>query len=310
MGDLRLQALTNYVSFRNNDLVKRCLYLLGGSRFPDGRVAAGLFIRPAVEADDTWLFDYSLMYPVALEEYLQETGDEEALNDLYDIAMQQIEISLRRCGPDGLLGADSVADSFIDWSERLDKTAAAQAVLIYALRYARRLARRKNDYSQANWLLERQDALKRAAMKAFWDETQHCFVSNGQVSAASQIWMVLADVPSPEEALAAMKKAMQLPDEPLMATPYLHHYYVLALLRVGLREEALAHLKEYWGSMLSAGADTFWECWDPNDPERSPYGGGAVNSYCHAWSCTPAFLLERCFFPRRETAGEPFAIKN
>ena len=27
VGDLRLQALTNYVTYKANDLVKRCLYL-------------------------------------------------------------------------------------------------------------------------------------------------------------------------------------------------------------------------------------------------------------------------------------------
>ena len=37
VGDLRLMALTNSVSFRQFDIVKRCLYLFAGSRFPDGR---------------------------------------------------------------------------------------------------------------------------------------------------------------------------------------------------------------------------------------------------------------------------------
>ena len=68
---------------------------------------------------------------------------------------------------------------------------------------------------------------------------------------------------------------------------------MMALLRSGLREEAVTHLKEYWGGMLDAGADTFWECWDGEDPDRSPYGGSIVNSYCHAWSCTPAYIINR-----------------
>ena len=72
MGDLRLQALVNSATFRHMNLVKRCLYLFGGSRFPDGRVSACIFTKPSVQADDTWLFDYSLFYTVALEEYLEE----------------------------------------------------------------------------------------------------------------------------------------------------------------------------------------------------------------------------------------------
>ena len=293
VGDFRLQALTNYVSFRNYDLVKRCLYLFGGSRFPDGRVSACLFTRPTVEADDTYLMDYSLMYVVSLEEYLQETGDEEALNDLYDIAMQQIEYAMRQCGSDDIVNEQVVKDTFIDWGDDMEKTACAQGVLIVALRYARRLARRRNDWSQANWLLQRHDALRKAAYQRFWKEEEGCFVSNGQISEASQIWMVLADVVEPEKAEKAMRKALTLQEGPGIQTPYLHHYYVMALLRSGLREEAVTHLKEYWGGMLDAGADTFWECWDGKDPDRSPYGGSVVNSYCHAWSCTPAYIIER-----------------
>lgn len=286
-------ALTNAVSFRNFDLVKRCLYLFGGSRFPDGRVSANVFTKPTVEADDTFLFDYALLYTVTLEEYLQDTGDTEALDDLYDIAMQQVEYALRQLDSTGTVGAEAVKDSFIDWCDELEKSACASAVLLYALRYARRLARRRNDWSQANYLLQQHDALRKAAMERFWNEEQGCFVSQGQISAASQVWMVLADVCSPEQAARAMGKTLTLTEGPRMSTPYMHHYYVMALLRVGLRREAEEHLRHYWGSMLDAGADTFWECWDPEHPERSPYGGSVVNSFCHAWSCTPAYIIEK-----------------
>ena len=321
MGDLRLQAAANYATFRQNDLVKRCLYLFAGSRFPGGRVAACVFTQPTVQADDTWLFDYSLFFAVALEEYLQETDDTEALSDLYDVAMQQIEMSIRMCEetPNGglLLTKDAAKDAFIDWTEGMEKRAAAQAVIIYAIRYARRLARRKNDYSQASWLMEQQEKLRKGAQEILWDAEKKCYVSDGQISPHSQIWMVLADVPSPEESAAlmgricaeenAMRKEESGPEgntedvlvksltEYPLATPYMHHYYVMALLRAGLKEQARDHMRSYWGSMLEAGADTFWETWDPKDPNASPYGGAVINSYCHAWSCTPAFLITKYF---------------
>ena len=316
MGDLRLQALTNYVSFKNYDLVKRCLYLFAGSRFPDGRVSACIFTKPSVEADDTWLFDYSLLFTIALDDYLRETNDEEALHDLYDVAMQQIELALSYCGPDHLLNEEACDAAFIDWTEGLDKHAAAQAVLICAIRSARRLARRKNDWSQGGWLMEQEDTLKKAALAAFWDAERGCFLScraeragdgslrgevseragdgspRGQISVASQVWMTLADVLPPEEARALMERALEIGSDFPMMTPYMHHYYVMALLRTGLREQALQHIRDYWGSMIEAGADTFWEAWNPSDPGASPYGGRVINSYCHAWSCTPAYIME------------------
>ena len=295
MGDLRLEAMANYASFRNYDLVKRCLYLFGGTRFPDGRVSACVFMEPEPEADDTFLFDYAMMYPVALEEYLHETGDAEALEDLYEIAMEQIAYGLSQCSQRNLISTEAVAAAFIDWNEDLDKTACAQGVLIYAMDYAIALAERKNDAARADDLRSRQSALREAAGKAFWSKEKQCFVSNGQASPASQTWMVLSGVSTPEQALSALEQAAALGRDIPMQTPYLHHYYVAALLKAGLKKKAVSHLKAYWGSMLEAGADTFWEAWDPERPDYSPYGGTAINSYCHAWSCGPAYVLSRYF---------------
>ena len=80
-----------------------------------------------------------------------------------------------------------------------------------------------------------------------------------------------------------------------MVTPYLYHHYVQALLDVGERDKALQVLTDYWGGMVKEGADTFWELYDPSDPNASPYGGTIVNSYCHAWSCAPAFFLRKYY---------------
>lgn len=293
VGDFRLQALVNYVSFKNYNLVKRCLYLFAGSRFPDGRVSACIFTKPAVEADDTYLFDYALLYPVILEEYLQETDDQETLHDLYDIAMQQITLSLQQCDSDYIISNQAEKSTFVDWCEGLDKTACAQAILIYAIGYAVRLAKRKDDLSQADWLTEQLNHLRKAAREHFWCPEKKRFISAGQISAASQVWMVLAGVLEPEEMTELMNCSGEFLNEYPLRTPYMHHYYAMALIESGLKEKAMEHMKAYWGSMVNAGADTFWETWTPDDPDASPYGGSVVNSCCHAWSCTPAYMMRR-----------------
>ena len=77
------------------------------------------------------------------------------------------------------------------------------------------------------------------------------------------------------------------------AAPYLRHHHIVALLQSGLREEAVAEIKAYWGAMVAYGADTFWEIFDPQHPDFSPYGSKLINSYCHAWSCTPAWFIRQ-----------------
>ena len=54
LGDLRLQALANYESFKQNDLVKRCLYLFGAMTTEDGRISANVFTKPYPIPDDTF----------------------------------------------------------------------------------------------------------------------------------------------------------------------------------------------------------------------------------------------------------------
>ena len=93
IGDLRVQALANYATYRNNDLVKRCLYLFAGSTFDDGRVSACIFTEPAVEADDTQMFDYSLLFLPTLLDYYRATSDRGTLEDLYPTALRQIELA-------------------------------------------------------------------------------------------------------------------------------------------------------------------------------------------------------------------------
>jgi hypothetical protein len=76
-----------------------------------------------------------------------------------------------------------------------------------------------------------------------------------------------------------------------MSSAYLYHYYIEALMKCGRNEEALRVIRSFWGGMIAEGADTFWEVYMPENKNFSPYGSVAILSYCHAWSCTPAYFL-------------------
>ncbi|QTH41011.1 sugar hydrolase [Cohnella sp. LGH] len=292
LGDLRLQALANYATFRNDVLVKRCLYLFAGVPDERGRVSANLFIAPELIADDTYLFDYSLFFTVTLYDYYEATGDAVTLKDLWPIARRQVELALERLDDRGVVRDEETWWSFIDWHESLNKQAPSHAVLIYALRRASRLAEAVGCASEGEFERRLTDA-ERAAMEALWDADQGFFVSGEerQVSWAAQIWMALAEVLPREENKALMKRLLTQRPEISPTTPYMYHHLAEALLAVGLKDEAVEFIKSYWGGMLKNGADTFWELYDPGNPDFSPYGSPLINSYCHAWSCTPTYLI-------------------
>jgi hypothetical protein len=82
---------------------------------------------------------------------------------------------------------------------------------------------------------------------------------------------------------------MQNVDYP--GAPYLYHYVIEAMIQCGMKQEAKDMLVNYWGGMVKKGADTFWEVYDAKDDFLSPNNFFRVNSYCHAWSCTPVYYI-------------------
>ena len=60
-----------------------------------------------------------------------------------------------------------------------------------------------------------------------------------------------------------------------------------------MRQEAKQALATYWGGMVEKGADTFWETYVSQDDFLSQYNFYPLNSYCHAWSCTPVYFIRK-----------------
>ena len=292
LGDLRLQALANYASYRNNDLVKRCLYLFAGVADEAGRLPACLFLEPEIEADDTRMFDYALFFIPTLLEYLRQTGDRAAALELLPTALRQLELSEGQFDGDLVRDSDQLGWCFVDWNLNLNKQASAQAIWLYCAKAALELCDRLGREAPEGLVTvieRRAEAMRRA----WFDPARGVFVSGAgrQVSWASQVWAVLAGVVEGEEAAACLDAVRQMPDALGMVTPYMMHHYIEALCRVGRRAEARDAMRGYWGAMVDLGADTFWELFNPEDPDESPYGSPVVNSYCHAWSCTPTWFL-------------------
>ena len=299
LGDLRLQAMADYYTYRDYDMVKACLYLFAALPMPDGWVGACLFLEPEPEVDDTFILDYSLLYVNALLDYYKATGDIETLRDLKDTAFLQIDLAAQRLDERSIIkDSDERGWCFLDWNLDLNRQAGAQGVLLYSLKAAFEIAVLLNDLDKKRVYDQLYYSCLNAANEHLWDEEAGFYVSGAdrQISWASQIWMILGGACDRSRARDILKR---LPGSEAfgMVTPYIHHYYIEALIESGERSKALNVIREYWGGMVKHGADTFWELYNPDNPYESPYGGTIVNSYCHAWSCAPAYFLRRYFTP-------------
>lgn len=297
LGDLRLQALTNGATFQNFDLVKRCLYLFAGLIRQDGVVGSCLYAEPHLIVDNIFLLDYSLLFVSTLLDYYHASGDAQTFGELATTAIRQIDAAMEYLQPDGIVEPEGRYSCFIDWKDGLHKQAAMHGVLLYSLRCGIELCSELGEQELTEKFTLAYEQGKLAALKVLWDKEQKFFVSGAdrQISWASQIWMCLAGVVEGQQAADLLKRAKQMANICDMATPYLFHHYIQALLECDEKELAITEIKRYWGGMLDAGADTFWELYNPENPLESPYGSSMVNSYCHAWSCTPSYLMRKIF---------------
>lgn len=295
LGDLRLQALVNAKTFRNFSLVKRCLYLFAGLVREDGAVGSCLYAEPRLLVDNIFLLDYSLFFVSVLLDYFQETGDMECLQELAPTAHRQLELARQHLGPNGVMEEEGRYVCFIDWKDGLNKQAAMQGVWLYTLRQGQILCENTGDPLHAAEYRDWYEQGRRAALNTLWDEERAMFFSGQahQFSWASQIWMCLAGVLDCSQAAKLLARTAQENEVVGMTTPYLYHHYIQALLECGETQRAVREIRRYWGGMIEKGADTFWELFDPEDPSATPYGSCMVNSYCHAWSCTPAYLMRQ-----------------
>ena len=294
LGDLRLQALADYASFDNTALVKRCLYLFAGMTTKEGKISANVFVQPKNIPDDTFLFEYSLFFISVLYDLHQAHPDENLVRELYPIAKKQIDLSLQMFDKDGKLIPDEDYPVFVDWSNEFNKDTAGQAEMIYVLKQFIFLAETIGE-ADINFYHEKLTLISRYARENLYRSERKLFVTgNEEFNIASQVWMVLAGVMSPEENREIMQTTIrEMFPITGIATPYMYHHIVEALFQAGLKDDAVTLMKNYWGKMIDLGADTFWEAFDPNQPDYSPYGSPIVNSYCHAWSCTPVYLIKK-----------------
>ena len=305
IGDLRLQALTNYVTFQNYDLVKRCLYLFAAVPLESGKTGGCLYIKPSVIVDTAInLFDYSLFFISCLYDYYMATNDMQTLEELWEIAYRQIELAEQSLDERSVVTdhPDNWWWCFIDWHKDLNKQAAAQAVYIFVSKQAEQLADILKDEDKRLYISRLIEKLEKAAVQYLWDDDNEFFVSGEmrQISWASQVWFAIAGIFSKEKTKKLLMSLKEKSPEIRMMTPYMHHCYIEALIAADMKSEAEAHIKKYWGGMVKAGADCFWEVYDMENPDLSAYGDRIINSYCHAWSCTPSYFIRKYFSGKQE----------
>ena len=296
IGDLRLEALTNYYTFNNLEIVKRCLYLFAAGECNElGFLPSFVYETPYYHSGATHIEDYALLYVVSVCDYFEHTGDRDVVNDLLKICKSQLASFKATLDKNLIATRQAGWFAFIDWCPGLECMTALQGVYLYTLARFRDLLMAMGDeeYEKYSALISE---VRSASKKHLYDESEKVFVNpsdNGQLSVHSQVWMILGGVITGEEAKKLLLSCLDNKDFKQPVTPYMRHYVIEAMLKLGMKGEAVQYLKKFWGGMVELGADTFWEAYIPDDLDFSPYNDRMINSLCHAWSCTPSYFIRK-----------------
>ena len=297
-GDLRLQALANYYTFDRREVVKRSMYLFAAGDYDAlGFLPAYIYETPYYFSGRDHIADYAMFFVCTVCDYFEHTGDRETLDELLPVCKEQMRAFENVLDERGIVKNQPGWFAFIDWCEGLEKMTALQGVYLYTLELFMKTLEAIGD-TDAKAYEEQLAKIRKASKEHLFDAATGTFVNADDKfdkSVHSQVWMILGGVVDGEEGKKALYAMLNDPEARQPFTPYMQHYVVEAMLRLGLREEAKAYMTRFWGGMVEAGVDTFHEAYVPGDPDFSPYGDHLVDSLCHAWSCTPTYLIRRFF---------------
>lgn len=283
--DSRNQMLCGYAAFEETDFARANLVLMAKGTRADGLLE---LTYPAVDTPAIPFF--SLIYPVAVWEYVQATGDESILDEVWETLSGIMDVFAARVEESGLL-ANFPAPywNFYEWTKGSDgdgelvsdeRTYRHDLILncayVYACQRFEKLCALRN--VAVNSQTER---AKRAIHTAFFDEKRgRYFLSDVDKTTCSQLGNAFALlIGLGDESLAAAL----IEDETLTpATLSMLGFVYDALLKHGDERQAwiLADIRKKYKTMLDAGATTFWETLEGVETDKS-------NSLCHGWSAIP-----------------------
>lgn len=268
VADARVQAILDVLTTGATDLAHRSVRQFAAAQDPDGMI-------PALSPSGTHhrIPDFALQWVSYLEDVLRLTGDDALAAELLPAVVRTIDWATAHVDEStGHLDVDEPGWwPFIDWYDFGPEalTAALDAQYLVAVQAAADLCARAGDTARA--------AEYRARVQALLNG----MTPTGHPHAAV---ILLTGLP-PEDARHVV--APDALDGFRVETGYFAFWLALAHLARGRADLAEQLVEDYWGSMLDAGATTWWERWSPEREVVESTG----SSLCHPWSAGPLVLI-------------------
>jgi hypothetical protein len=269
VADARIQALFDLATTGVPTTSRRSVLAFASAQDDDGMI-------PALSPSGTRhrIPDFSLQWPTFVEEHVRFTGDRPLLDEVYPAVVRCLDWAAAQTDP---ATSRFVLDrpgwwAFVDWHAFTPDAlqAGVDAQHAVALRSGVALAETVGDDARA--------AVWRSAL----DRVLAGLGDVGKHPHAATILLCGLDRAQARDVVPEAALDGFVPE-----TGYFTFSVCRAHLALGNPQAARELLDLYWGTMLDAGAGTWWERWSPTREVVESTG----SSLCHPWSAGPLVLL-------------------
>ncbi|MBE6599347.1 MAG: alpha-rhamnosidase [Ruminococcaceae bacterium] len=288
-GDAYQSFMANNYLFFDPEITKRTILALLG--------------KPPYEQNVNTITDYSMLLIIGTYEYYYATGDKKFLESCYPRLRGLYEFMNGRTDAKGYICQVDGDWIFIDWAD-MDKGGpiCAEQILFWKCRNSLAdIADVVGAAKDAKRYRNEADDLRRSIMRDYWREERGVFVDchttgRENVTRHANIFAVLFGFVAERRARRILRTVMTDETVPPITTPYFTFFELCALCKSGKLTAAQKKIESYWGGMISLGATSIWEKFDPRAEwtgHLEMYGMKYGCSLCHAWGGGPIYLLGR-----------------
>jgi hypothetical protein len=302
IGDLQVTGKTINVAFGDRFLMERSI-----ERVRDQAQGGGADNELPVSEVNS-IPGYSAAWFCTLADYYLYQGDKSFLKKQHTKIISLLKYLKTDFDEGNLFNNPHKVWDFCDWSPGfiIDSPlarATTDLYIIFGVRKAVYLLDQLGDTENADVYAKWENKLIQAARVNLYDAQASSFSDRLQ----ENVMAILSDVATPKQdsiiyhhiikpggSAWIVPQGKSLDDNEVMS-PY-YGYFVLSVMgKLGEDQDALKLMRNYWGNMLSRGATTWWEMFDPSWPCDFSWVIDRLNyiSLSHGWSSGPtSFLTE------------------
>jgi len=254
------------------------------------------------------ILDYTFYWFISVYDYYLYTGDATFIKQFYPRMQSMMDYCLSRRNKNGLVEGLSGDWTFIDWAAGLSKKGEIsfeQMLFARSLETMSLCADIANDKTNAADYKKLAADIKAKVFSIYWNEQKKALVHSRidgapteNVTRYANMFGIFFNYFTDEQKLAVKQHVLLNDSIQKITTPYMRFYELEALCAMGEQPYVLQQMKSYWGGMLSLGATSFWEEYNPDKKgmeHLAMYGRKFGKSLCHAWGASPIYLLGKYY---------------